>query len=371
MKCRSCGHAARRKKPVSAELGDGTLRNIRLIGLATSAAIALTSFQAQACTRFLYETGTNGYIVGRSMDWAEDPRTDLWAFPKGLSRDGGAGPGSLKWTSKYGSVIASFYNIGTVDGMNDAGLVANALYLVEADYGDAKASGKPPISIGAWTQYALDNYGTVAEAVEGLGKEPFVIVAPDLPNGRKAGGHLSLADASGDSAIFEYIAGKLVIHHNRKYTVMTNSPTFDQQLAIDTYWHGINGLNFLPGTISSADRFVRMSWSLGAAPKEKDPRLAVATAFSLIRSISVPLGLADPNKPNIAATIWRSVSDVGAGRYYFESAYSPTIFWVDVAKLKLAPGSAPARLDLSGRPILSGEVSDRFVATEPFKFLAH
>ena len=99
---------------------------------------------------------------------------------------------------------------------------------------------------------------------------------------------------------------------------MTNSPAFDQQLAINTYWKGVNGLNFQPGTIGSADRFVRMSWSLGAAPKEKDPRLAVATAFSLIRSISVPLGLADPDKPNIAATIWRTVSDTGAGRYFFE-----------------------------------------------------
>jgi penicillin V acylase-like amidase (Ntn superfamily) len=33
-----------------------------------------------------------------------------------------------------------------------------------------------------------------------------------LPGGKKAGGHLALADASGDSAIFEYIAGKLVVH---------------------------------------------------------------------------------------------------------------------------------------------------------------
>ena len=111
------------------------------------------------------------------------------------------------------------------------------------------------------------------------------------------------ADSSGDSAIFEYIEGKLVIHHNPKYTVMTNSPSFDQQLAINTYWKGVNGLSFQPGTIGSADRFVRMSWSLNAAPKEKGPKLAVATAFSLIRSISVPLGLADPDKPNIAATI--------------------------------------------------------------------
>ena len=345
--------------------------SVRLIALVASAAMALMSFNALACTRFIYESGTSDAIVGRSMDWAEDPGTDLWSFPKGLKRDGGAGPGSIEWASKYGSVIASFYNIATVDGMNDAGLVANALYLAEADYGDAKASGKPLISVGAWTQYVLDNYGSVAEAVEGLSKEPFAVVAPELPNGRKAAGHLALADASGDSAIFEYIGGKLVIHHGREYTVMTNSPTFDQQLAIDTYWKAINGLNFLPGTISSPDRFVRMSWSLGAAPKEKEPRLAIATAFSLIRAISVPLGLADPDKPNIAATIWRTVSDTGAGRYFFESAYSPSVFWVDLAKLNLAPGSAPARLDLSGRPILSGEVSDKFVPTEPFKFLSH
>lgn len=343
----------------------------RMAGLGAAAAVALASFGALACTRFIYQSGADDFIVGRSMDWAEDPGTDLWSFPRGLERDGGAGPGSVRWTSKYGSVVASFYNIATVDGMNDAGLVANALYLVETDYGDAKASGKPLISVGAWTQYVLDNYMSVAEAVEGLSKEPVAVVAPELPNGRKAAGHLALTDASGDSAVFEYISGKLVIHHGREYRVMTNSPTFDQQLAINAYWKAINGLNFLPGTIGSADRFVRMSWGLNAAPKEKDPRLAVATAFSLIRSISVPLGLADPDKPNIAATIWRTVSDTGAARYFFESSYNPSIFWVDLKKLKLAPGSSPAKLDLSSRPLLDGEVSDKFVPAEPFPFLAH
>src|ERR1700733_3005095 len=335
------------------------------------AAAMLLSVPVDACTRFIYRTGSDTFIVGRSMDWAEDPGTDLWSFPRAMERDGGVGEGSIKWTSKFGSVISSFYNLATVEGMNDAGLVANTPYLLGYDYGAAKPSGKPLSSVGAGTQYALDNFSTVAEAVDALAKEPFAIVAPPLPGGKKAGGHLSLADASGDSAIFEYIDGKLVIHHDRKYTVMTNSPTFDQQLAINTYWKGVNGLSFQPGTIGSADRFVRMSWSLNAAPKEKDPRLAVATAFSLIRSISVPLGLADPDKPNIAATIWRTVSDTGAGRYFFESSYSPSIFWVDVAKLNLAEGSAPAKLDLSDHPILSGEVSDKFVSAEPFKFLSH
>ena len=288
-----------------------------------------------------------------------------------MKRDGGMGDGSITWTSKYGSVDSVVLQPRDRRGHERRGTGREHPLSRRFDYGDAKASGKPLISVGAWTQYALDNFGTVAEAVEALSKEPFAIVAPDLPGGKKAGGHLSLADASGDSAIFEYIGGKLVIHHDPKFTVMTNSPAFDQQLAINAYWKGVNGLTFLPGTIGSADRFVRMSWLLGAAPKAKDPRLAVATAFSLIRSVSVPLGLADPDKPNIAATIWRSVSDTGAGRYYFEVAYSPSIFWVDIAKLKLAPGSEPSRLDLSGGPILAGEVSDKFVASPPFEFLSH
>ncbi|CSI84473.1 choloylglycine hydrolase [Vibrio cholerae] len=30
-----------------------------------------------------------------------------------------------------------------------------------------------------------------------------------------------------------------MIHHGSQYKVMTNSPTFDQQLALNTYWQQI------------------------------------------------------------------------------------------------------------------------------------
>ena len=40
---------------------------------------------------------------------------------------------------------------------------------------------------------------------------------------------------------------------------MTNSPSYDQQLAINTYWKDVGGLKFLPGTSRAADRFARMS----------------------------------------------------------------------------------------------------------------
>jgi choloylglycine hydrolase len=325
---------------------------------------------AIACSRFTYEGAAGSYYVGRSMDWMEDIGTNLWSFPRGMARDGGVGPRSIKWTSKYGSVVATAYDIGTADGLNEGGLVVNLLYLAESDFGDAATSGKPLLSLGAWAQYALDNFATVSEAVEALRQEPFSIVAAAAPNGKAGTVHLALTDATGDNAIFEYVAGKLVIHHGRDYRVMTNSPLYEQQLAINEYWKEVNGLAALPGTHRASDRFARLSWNLNAAPREADPRLATATTFSLIRTVSVPLGLKDPEKPNISATIWRTVTDIGQRRYYYDSSYSPNVFWVDLGKLKLEPGSKPMKLDLSSRPVIAGEASKLFRPAEPFKFIS-
>ena len=215
-----------------------------LLTLSLAAVLAAGAKSGEACTRVLYETGTESYMVGRSMDWVDATKTNLWAFPKGLQRDGGVGEGSLGWTSKYGSVIATIYDVATVDGMNEAGLVGNVLYLAESDYGPADTD-KPKISVGAWLQYVLDNFATVSEAVDALRDDPFTLIAPALPNGRAATGHVALSDPSGDSAIFEYLDGKLVIHHGPDMKVMTNSPPYDQQLAIDTYWEG-NRWKYLP-----------------------------------------------------------------------------------------------------------------------------
>jgi penicillin V acylase-like amidase (Ntn superfamily) len=324
--------------------------------------------EANACTRAVY-LGPDGLIItARSMDWLEPTGTDLWVFPRGMKRDGAAGPTSIKWDSKYGSVICSFYGIGTVDGMNEQGLVANCLYLVESDYG--KPDGKKPtISITAWTQYVLDNYATVAEAVDALTKEPFFVVAPILPDGSPANGHLAISDPTGDSAIFEYVAGKLEIHHGKQYQVMTNSPTFDQQLALDRYWEQIGGAVFLPGTSRASDRFARASFYINAIPKTADMLKATAEVFSVIRSVSVPLGVTTPGQPNIASTYWRTVSDHKDKIYYFDSAYSPTVFWVPLQELDLKEGAPVKKLPLTSGQTYSGSAASKFEPAEPFKFL--
>lgn len=333
------------------------------------------------CTRALYVGDNNLVITGRNMDWKEDMLTNLYLFPAALQRSGSVANHPVHWVSKYGSVVSTSYEAGSSDGMNEKGLVANLLYLVESSYPAAVAS-RPNLAISMWLQYVLDNFSSVKEVVKALRKQTFNLIPVTLPNGDLSPLHLSVSDTSGDSAIFEYISGKLCIHHDKNHKVMTNSPAYDQQIALNEYWKQIGGLTFLPGTNRASDRFVRASFLLDAIPKTIAPQYikaipkqsfryqAVAEVLSLMRAVSVPLGITTAEQPNISSTIWRTVSDQTNRVYYFDSATRPNTFWVDFAKLDFHAEAPIKKLTLQNGEIYAGEVSSDFQASEPFQFLS-
>ena len=346
------------------------MRRIQKWGIALAAITAGTQLNTtEACTRVVYQGKDNTVLTARSMDWKEDTRTNLWIFPRGMKRNGEIGKNPLEWTSKYGSVVASAYDICSTDGMNEKGLVANLLWLAESE--DPQWDGKKPgLSIAAWVQYILDNFATVDEAVSYVEKGTFEVVSDMMPDGtRMATLHLSISDADGDNAIFEYIGGELKIHHDKSYQVMTNSPVFDQQLALNDYWKNIGGTTFLPGTNRAADRFVRASFYINAIPKVADTRTAVASVFSVIRNTSVPLGITTPNEPNISSTRWRTVSDQKNKVYFFESTIQPNVFWVNLRDVDFSEKAPVKMLDLVSGKTYAGNTAEQFVEAKPFKFL--
>jgi penicillin V acylase-like amidase (Ntn superfamily) len=335
------------------------------------AAILLLDLPVSPCSRAVYLGDNDQVITVRSMDWKVDVGTNLWVFPRGVAHTGQAGPRSIQWTSRYGSVIASGYDVSTTDGVNEKGLAANLLWLVESKYPEMK-SDKPTMSISLWAQYVLDNFATVDEAVSALKQEPFTVVTDKVPGeDRLTTLHLSMSDATGDSAIVEYIEGKQVIHHDRKYQVMTNSPAFDEQLAIEKYWHAVGGTTFLPGTNRAADRFARASFYINAIPKNASPDVAVASAFSVIRNVSVPYGLNTEQEPNISSTRWRTVVDHKRLLYFFESALTPNTFWVNLHDLDFTQSRPTLKLDLGKdqNHTFSGNVVKDFKPASPFRFL--
>jgi hypothetical protein len=76
--------------------------------LIAAASLLVTATPAEACTRCLKVFADGTVVVGRSMDWVEDPGSELWIYPRGMKRQGNAGPGSLEWTATYGSVGVTF-----------------------------------------------------------------------------------------------------------------------------------------------------------------------------------------------------------------------------------------------------------------------
>jgi choloylglycine hydrolase len=342
---------------------------LRSLALAAAIVLPPAMNDANACTRAVYFGQETQTVTGRTMDWVEEMQSNLYLMPRGMQHTSNTAT-PFTWTSTYGSVITSIYGGGTADGMNEKGLVANMLYLVETTYPPASPDDKrPTMSIAAWAQYVLDSFATVAEAVEGMKKEPFRIVPVTAPSGHAGTVHLAISDPSGDSAIFEYIDGKLNIHHSRDYQVMTNSPIFEQQLPLNEYWKSIGGTVMLPGTNRASDRFARASFYINAAEQSADPRKAVAAVFSVMRNVSVPRGITEPGKPNIASTIWRTVSDQKNQVYYWESTYSPSIIWVDLKKLDFSNTDGVRMVRLDGNPDLAGDQTASFEPAEMFKFL--
>lgn len=321
------------------------------------------------CTRVLYVGQDQLVITGRSMDWMVPTESNIWALPAGLTRDGAAARNSFSWTSAHGSVVSTMYDGVTVDGINEAGLGANALYLSAAEYPkrDPAIAG---LSVAAWTQYALDMFSSVAEAVEELTNPPFALVSPVLPGGHAATGHLALSDATGDSAIFEYLHGQLVLHHGAEFAVMTNDPTYDQQLALCAYWDQVGGNAMLPGTERPADRFVRAHYYLNGSTFSGDATRGLAEVFAIVRNASVPMIHSTPDKPNVAPTLWRTAMDHRSMTYYWEGTNQPNVFWTELANHDLSPGAPVKRLQAEDGPTRAGEISNDFADTEVFAYLS-
>lgn len=332
--------------------------------------ISLATIQkVDACTRVVY-TGNNGMVItGRTMDWKTEMHSNIWAFPRGMERNGETGANSLRWTSKYGSVVTSAFEIASTDGINEKGLVANLLWLNESVY-PVWDKSKKGLTIAAWVQFMLDNFATVDEAVAFVRGNTFQVVSDKMPDGsRLATLHLAVSDATGDNVIFEYIDGKLNIYHNKDYKVMTNSPTYDKQLALDDYWKTIGGLTFLPGTNRAADRFARASFYTNILPKTDDEKIAIASVFSVMRNVSVPYGISTPDSPEISTTQWRTVSDSKNLTYFFESSLTPNTFWVRLQNIDFSKGAPVLKLSIANGETYNGNTAKNFKPAQAFNFL--
>ncbi|MCU0527725.1 MAG: linear amide C-N hydrolase [Elainella sp. Prado103] len=343
---------------------NNTVRGI-VLGLMASAVAGFSAWQptAEACSRILWNTNEFAVVVGRTMDWPESTEPILTVLPSGMNRDGGrlgsevvVQDNPARWTSKYGSIVTTVYGVGSADGFNERGLAAHMLYLTATDFGPRDPS-KPGLQAGLWAQYLLDNAATVEEALALL--DTVQVVLAEI-NGHKSTVHLAIEDATGDSAIIEFVNGEQVVHHGREFRIMTNDPTYDEQIALLNQQDFSNPTSDtpLPGNVRATDRFQRAAYYTALLPEPTNEREAIASILAIARNVSVPFGA--PYKGfGIYNTEYRTAINLTQKRYFFELTTSPNVIWADLTKFNLSPG-APVMLLNPDNIALSGDVTEKF-----------
>ena len=319
------------------------------------------------CSRILWNNNKLAVVVGRTMDWPDGTDPKITVFPRGMMRDcGRVGPAvgaadyPAKWTSNYGSMVTTVFGVGTADGFNERGLGSHLLYLKATDFG-LRDTRRPGLQATLWAQFVLDNAATVKEALAGL--EAVQLVMAEV-RGTQVTVHLAIEDASGDSAIIEYIEGKPVTHHGPEHRIMTGDPIYDEQLAL------LKKLDFskpsshtpLPGNVNATDRFQRAAYYAAMLPEPKNEREAIAGILAIARNVSVPFGA--PYKGfGIFNTEYRTAINLTNKRYFFELTTSPNVIWADLMNFDLSPG-APVMILNPDNVDLSGNVTGSFQWTE-------
>jgi penicillin V acylase-like amidase (Ntn superfamily) len=211
------------------------------------------------------------------------------------------------------------------------------------------------VQAGLWLQYLLDQAATVAEALQLMDEIQLLKISA---RGHDANLHLALEDVGGDSAIIEFAQGHPVVHHGSQYTLMTNDPTYDEQLNLlsrQDFSHPTSEMP-LPGNVNAVDRFQRAAYYSALLPTPETQRQAIASVMAIMRNVSVPFG-APYEDFGVYNTEYRTVTDLSNRMYFFELTTSPNVIWVEMDRLKLDAG--PIAVNPYDESLV-GDISDRF-----------
>ncbi len=253
------------------------------------------------------------------------------------------------WTSRYGSVTISCagYQLPWA-GMNEAGLVFSTMSLSETR--SAPPDELPPLTGPFWWQYMLDTCATIEE----------VLVAAEDVRMTDTEDHYLVCDRTGDSAVFEFLEGRMVVRRGdslpvRALTNMSYASCLGHWTRKDappaSRYHSFN-------------RFSRLAQRL-AKFKETTAEAAVRYAFGTLENV------ASQN-----STRWSLVFDTGNRIFHLRSFKNGRLRSIDLNKIDFSCDKPERMLDAHAD--LEGDITSAFedysheaVLNHVLKSLAH
>lgn len=272
------------------------------------------------CTTFVLKTN-DGIYFGRNLDWVSDHGIVVinqlnllkssFVFPPEKS---------ISWTSKYGSV--SFNQFGKefpFGGINEKGLVVEIM-VSEAQY--PPADERPMVNELQWVQYQLDNCASIDE-----------VIASDaiLRIGQATEGlHYLICDAEGNTAVIEFLGGKMVAYSGNKLpvSVLENSP-YDESLR--------NYRN---------NQSCRFKTAAHLVEKYNGAKPAVDYSFNILEQVAL-------------TAEWSMVYDISKRQIHFKTSSNDKIRMVDMNSFDFACRTSSLSYDLGETD--KGNISSNFV----------
>lgn len=218
----------------------------------------------------------------------------------------------ITWVSKFGSI--TFNQAGKelpYGGMNEAGLVIQEMLLPSnSKYPDPDE--RFGLTALQWIQYQLDSSETVQDVIK---SDSIVRVA--YASLRKSTLHFLACDRYGNTAVIEYIDGKMRYYMGAEllHPVLANH-TYEESLSHLKKYADFGGSEALPKqSMLSLDRFA-IAASMVQSYQKKDK--IVAYAFSVLDNVS-------QGEPSKWPTQWSIVYDVKSMKIYYKTAKNSLI----------------------------------------------
>ena len=239
------------------------------------------------------------------------------------------------------------------DAVNEKGLgMAGLNFVGNAVYGEVR-EGKENVAVFELIPYILSQCENTEEARELLGKIQITDsrFKEQLPNGRL---HWIIADEK-EAITVESVTEGLKIYENAP-GVLTNNPPFpmqmfqlnnymqlssrqpenlfSDQLSLETYSRGMGALG-LPGDLSSASRFVRVTFTKLHARSGEGEADSVGQFFHILGSVEQTRGCCELENGKYEITIYTSCCNADKGIYYYTTYDNHQISAVDMHKENL------------------------------------
>lgn len=280
--------------------------------------VCAASQQVLGCTTFLLRDAKGNLYFGRNFDFPVGEGL-IQINERNVQKSAMVMPPDkmLTWVSLYGSI--TFNQVGRefpYGGMNEAGLVVEQMWLDEAKY--PEADERYALSELQWIQYQLDRAATVQEVIDSdtmvrISDKPFSYL------------HYLVSDALGNSAVIEFLAGKMVVHTDDEMpTAALANCTYEQSLRYSQELKLGEAEHYDEVVQNSSGRFAKAAAMTENYSGVTDP---VDYSFAILDSVAQG-----------EHTRWSIVYDITRMKICFRTLVNPLVQYLDMHSFDFSCG---------------------------------